>query len=60
MRTRLFGLFGLTQASPPSDRAWPAQPQALERRSTWTSGCGTALTLRAMRADDAALLGELF
>lgn len=60
MRTRLFGLFGLTQASPPSDRAWPVQPQALERRSTWTSACGTPLTLRAMRSDDTALLGELF
>ena len=60
MRNRLFGLFGLTRAPAPSASSWPAQLQPLEYSTTWTSACGTQLKLRAVRPDDAALLGELF
>ncbi len=72
MRTHLsglfgrFGLFGLIQAfasSTPSTsatRAKPAQPPAHQRHTRWTSARGTPLTLRPVRSDDAALLGEFF
>lgn len=72
MRThlsRLFGRFGLMQAFATfapfapfarATRARPTQPTAHPRHSRWTSACRTPLTLRPVRADDAALLGELF
>jgi acetyltransferase len=63
MRNRLFGLFGLfglTQALAPLATSWPAQFPPREHSTSWTSACGTHLKLRAVRPDDAALLGELF
>jgi GNAT superfamily N-acetyltransferase len=69
MRTHLsglFGLFGLMQAfasftpSTSATRARPAQPPAHQRHTRWTSARGTPLTLRPVRTDDAALLGEFF
>ena len=53
MRTRLFGLFARTQ------RPAPERP-APERQTRWTPARGTPLTLRPVRPDDAALLGDLF
>jgi acetyltransferase len=63
MHTRLFGLFGLTNAFTRSARALPGgvSKAAPSRRTvTWTTACGTELTLRPVRPEDAALLGELF
>lgn len=60
MRNRLFGLFGLTRVPAPSASSSPAQLQPLETSTTWTSASGIQLKLRAVRPDDAALLGELF
>lgn len=60
MRNRLFGLFGLTRGPAPLAGSWPAQLPPLEHGTSWTSACGTHLELRAVRPDDAALLGELF
>ncbi len=66
MRTRLFGLFGLTNAfAPPARALLPARPPstrapASRRPVTWTTACGTELTLRPVHPGDATRLGELF
>lgn len=60
MRHHLFGLFGLSRACKRSTPAWPAWPQAAQAQARWSSAGGTELTLRAVRSDDTALLGELF
>lgn len=57
MRTPLFGLFGLAHAFTRTARP---PPKALRPVQHWAAACGTALTLRPVRPDDAALLGELF
>lgn len=59
----LFSLFGLTQTAAPFPAATRARPGPLAadpRHSRWASACGTQLTLRPVRTDDAPLLGELF
>lgn len=60
MRHPLFGLFGLSRAGKRSTPAWPAWPHSAQAQTRWSSVDGTELTLRAVRSDDAALLGELF
>ena len=57
MRTALFGLFGLANAFAKPTAPLPMAPRRVRH---WAAACGTELTLRPVRPDDAALLGELF
>jgi acetyltransferase len=61
MRTALFGLFGLKTAFAKPALAQPLAATApLPTPARWTAACGTEFTLRPVRPEDAALLGELF